>query len=98
MSTAIVCKEHVDLPIVRCIVDHECRLWIPAAASTFNTSASKASLPSSKKWMYSLALKRMPLLPLLPRPLLPLPFGRPLVGMPVPGGAPAGASSVVSCR
>lgn len=48
--------------------------------------------------MYSRALNKIPLLPLLPLPRLPLPFGRPLVGMPVPGGAPAGASRDVSCR
>ena len=56
-------------------------------------------MPSSSQWQYSTARKRTPLLPLV-RPLFPrepLPLGRPRVGMPVPGGAPAGASSVVSC-
>src|SRR5713101_76916 len=70
---------------------------MPAAVSTNLTSSFNASIPSSNQWQYSTARKRTPLLPfVLPFPLPPLPFGRPLVGIPVPGGAPFGASNVVN--
>lgn len=71
----------------------------PAAASMRRTSSLSASLPSSSQWMYSTARSNTPLFPFpgLPFPRPPLPLGRPRVGIPVPGGAPAGARRVVSC-
>ena len=62
---------------------HDVGCRIPAAVSTLMTSCCKESWPS--------------LFPLLwPLPRLPLPFGRPRVGIPIPGEDPAGVMSVIN--